>query len=78
MIRRPVFSPAKHGFESVISMFCCSVSVGNISLHFQSFILPLIVIISEIFVCSVCKQQTKETKSRRTVAMSPRCFKRST
>ncbi len=40
-----VFSPAKKWFKSVISIFCCSVSVGNISLHFQTFILPLIVII---------------------------------
>ncbi len=30
--------------SQVISMFCCSVSVGNISVHFQAFILPLIVI----------------------------------
>ncbi len=39
------FQQLKSGFESVISIFCCSVSVGNISLHFQTFILPLIVII---------------------------------
>ncbi len=26
---------AKYGFKSVISIFCCSVSVGNISCHFQ-------------------------------------------
>ncbi len=44
MIRTLVFSPAKNVF-SVISIFCCSVSVGNISSHFQTFILPLIVII---------------------------------
>ncbi len=31
--------------KSVISMFCCSVSEGNISLYFQAFILLLIVII---------------------------------
>ncbi len=31
------FSPAKNGFKSVIFIFCCSsVSVGNISLHFQN------------------------------------------
>ncbi len=42
--RTLVFQQLKSGFESVISIFCCSVSVGNISLHFQTFILPLIVI----------------------------------
>ncbi len=31
--------------QSFLSFVCCSVSVGNISLHFQTFILPLIVII---------------------------------
>ncbi len=45
MIRTLVFSAAKNYFKSVISVFCCSVSVGNISLHFQTFILPLIVVI---------------------------------
>ncbi len=40
-----VFSPAKNGFKSVISSFCCIASVENISLHFQTLILPLIVII---------------------------------
>ncbi len=40
-----VFSPAKTGFKSVICIFCCSVSVENISLHVQTFILPLLVII---------------------------------
>ncbi len=43
IIRTVVFSAAKNGFKSVISMFCCSVSVGNISLHIQTFILPLFV-----------------------------------
>ncbi len=33
-----VFSPAKNAFKSVISIFCCCVPVGNISLHFQTFI----------------------------------------
>ncbi len=28
-----VYSPAKILFKSVISIFCCSVSVGNISKH---------------------------------------------
>ncbi len=32
--------------HTVISIFCCSVSVVNISLHLQTFILPLVVIIS--------------------------------
>ncbi len=45
IIRTLVFSPDKNGFKSVISIFCCSVSVGNISLLFQTFILPLIVMI---------------------------------
>ncbi len=45
IIRTLVFSPAKNGFKSVISIFCCSASVANISLHFQTFILPLNVII---------------------------------
>ncbi len=40
-----IFSADKNGFKSVISIFCCSVSVENISLHFQTFIWPLIVII---------------------------------
>ncbi len=44
IIRTLVFSPAKNGFKSVISIFCFSVAVGNISLHFQTFILPLIII----------------------------------
>ncbi len=45
MIITLVFSAAKNFFKSVVSIFCCSVSVGNISLHFQTFIWPLIVII---------------------------------
>uniref|UniRef100_A0A8C1IJI9 DUF4592 domain-containing protein n=1 Tax=Cyprinus carpio TaxID=7962 RepID=A0A8C1IJI9_CYPCA len=36
MIRTLVFLAAKNGFKSVISIFCCSVSVGKISLHFQT------------------------------------------
>ncbi len=32
------FHQLKNGFKSVISIFCYSVSVGNISLHFQTFI----------------------------------------
>ncbi len=81
----------KNGFESVISIFCCSVSVGNISLHFQAFILPLIVIIqwdfcaphrdliwsSSVSLNDMKKQnKLRQTKSRRTVATSPRCFKK--
>ncbi len=87
----------------VISIFCCSVSVGNIRLHFQTFILPLIVIIQWDFSlhkesdnrqCSTQrsdliiiqsvwnnkKKQNKlrQTKPRRTVATSPRCFKKPT
>ncbi len=45
IIKTLEFSPAKNGLISVISIFCCSVSVGNVNLHFQTFILPLIVII---------------------------------
>ncbi len=33
-----VFSAAKNGVKSVISIFRCSVSEGNISLHSQTFI----------------------------------------
>ncbi len=43
-LRSLVFSPTKNGFKSVISIFCSSVSVGNISLHFQTLFLSLIVI----------------------------------
>ncbi len=43
-LRPLVFSPTKNGFKSVISIFCGSVSVGNISLHFQTLFLSLIVI----------------------------------
>ncbi len=97
IIRTLVFSPAKNGFKSVISIFCCSASVANISLHFQTFILPLNVIIqwdfclhkesdnSQIWshhqsVWNDMKKQNKlrQTKSRRTVATSPRCFKKPT
>ncbi len=35
----------KKGSKSVISIFCCSVLVGNINLYFQTFLLQLIVII---------------------------------
>ncbi len=42
-LRPLVFSPTKNGFKSVISIFCGSVSVGNISLHFQTLFLSLIV-----------------------------------
>ncbi len=49
IIRTLIFLPAKNGFKSVISIFCCSESVGNISLHFQT-ILPLFVIIQ----CDFC------------------------
>uniref|UniRef100_A0A672RDK9 Protein Red-like n=1 Tax=Sinocyclocheilus grahami TaxID=75366 RepID=A0A672RDK9_SINGR len=50
MIRTVVFSADKNGFKSVISMFCCSVSVGNISSHFQTFIVPLISCQTAVFV----------------------------
>ncbi len=68
-------------------------SVGNISLHFQTLILPLIVIIQWdlwftmslttaisdlIIIWNDLEKQNKlkQTKSRRTVATSPRHFKR--
>ncbi len=89
-----VFSPVKKGFKSVIYIFCCSVSEGNISLYFQTFILPLIVIIQLMSDSSQCSTQRsyliiiqsvwndtkklRQTKSRRTVATSPRCFKKPT
>ncbi len=75
MIRTLVFSAAKNGFKSVISIFCCSVSVGNISLHFQTFILPLIVIIQWDFCAphrdliwssSVCLEWHEETEQTET------------
>ncbi len=78
MISTLVSPAAKNGFKSVISIFCCSVSVGNISLHFQTFILSLIVIIQWdvwdlIWSSSVClesheESEQTETKSRRTVS----------
>jgi len=36
-----VFLAQRNGFKPVIYIFCCSVSVGNISLHFQTLIVPL-------------------------------------
>ncbi len=82
MIRTVVSSAAKNGLKSVISIFCSTVSEGNISLHFQTFILPLIVIIQWdccaphrdlIWSSSVCLEsheetEQTETKSRRTVS----------
>ncbi len=82
MIWTLVFSAAKSGFKSVIYIFCCSVSIGNISLHFQTLIFPLIVIIqwdlclhkesdtqrSDLI---IIKKQ-RQTKSRRTVAKKSR------
>ncbi len=62
-LRPLVFSPAKKkGFKSVISIFCCNVSVGIISLHFQTLILPLIVIIQWDF-CLTAAIHT-ETRAR--------------
>ncbi len=49
MIKTQVFSRAKHGVKSVISIFCCSVSEGNIRLHFQTLIWSLIIIIQSDF-----------------------------
>ncbi len=89
IIRTLVFSPAKNGFKSVISFFCCSVSVWNISLHFQTDIFEIFVwqqpeLHTEIWsdhhqsVWNDMKKQNKlrQTKSRRTVSTSARCFKR--
>ncbi len=81
MIRTLVFSPAKNGFKSVISIFCCSESVGNISLHFQTFILPLIVLIqwdfcllyTEIWSSSVCLEWHEETEQTETDSIQKNC-----
>ena len=87
MIRTLVFSSAKNGFKSVISIFCCSVSVGNISLHFQTFILPLIVIIQWdfclttasaphrdlIWSSSVCLEWHEETEQTETDSIQKNC-----
>ncbi len=63
IIRALVFSPAKNGFKSVISIFCCCVSVGNIGLHFQTLILPLIVIIQwDVFAQGVRQQPELHTE----------------
>ncbi len=43
-----------------MSIFCCSVSVGNISLHFQTFILSLIVIIQWYF-CAPHRDQIRSS-----------------
>ncbi len=66
IIRTLVFSPGKKKkvFKSVISIFCCSsVSVGNISLHLQTLILPLIVIIQWDFLCFVCTRSLKTARA---------------
>ncbi len=47
-------------------IFCCSVSVGNISLHFQTFPLPLIVIIQWDF----CKLKESDI-SQSHISLSP-------
>ncbi len=44
------FQQLKNGFKSIISVFFCSVSVENISLHFQTLILPWIVVIQWDFI----------------------------
>jgi len=44
-VLKTLFLPQRNGFKPVIYIFCCSVSVGNVSLHFQTLIVPLIVII---------------------------------
>ncbi len=69
MIRTIVFSAAKNAFKSVISIFCCSVSVGNISFHFQTLIFVINCNNPVIFVCStqrsdhhpVCLEWHEET-----------------
>ncbi len=47
-----LYSPAKMVLSQLFLYFCCSVSVENISVHFQTFILPLIVIIQWDFICT--------------------------
>ncbi len=91
MIRTIVFSAAKNAFKSVISIFCCSVSVGNISFHFQTLILSLIVIIQWflfdphrdlIIIQSVWNDMKIQNKLRRVNpeelwrTTSPRCVKK--
>ncbi len=69
MIRTLELSPAKNDFKSVISIFCFSVSVGNISFHFQTFIFVINCNNPVIFVCStqrsdhhpVCLEGHEET-----------------
>ncbi len=49
---------------SVIYIFCCSVLVLNISLHFQTFILPLIVIIQWVF-CLLKESDSSQCSTQR-------------
>ncbi len=63
IIRTLELSPAKNVFKSVIYIFCCSVSIGNISLHFQTFILPLIAGVSKLLVALSIKNALSILKS---------------
>ncbi len=63
IIRTVVFST---GFKSVISIFCCSVSDLISS------------IIHSVWNDMKKQKKLRQTKSRRTVATSPRCFKKPT
>ncbi len=85
-VRPLVFSPTKNSFKSYyyffISIFSCSVSVGNISLHFQTFIWPLIVIIQWdlcaphrdlIWSSSVCLESHEETEQTETDSIQKNC-----
>ncbi len=84
IIRTLVFSPAKNGFKLFL-YFAGSVSVVNISLHFQTIIQWDFCFLKEsdisqcstqrsdlIIIQSVWNDMKRQTKSRRTVATSPR------
>ncbi len=93
MIRTTVFSPAKKmvliQLFSFNSIFCCSVSVVNISLHFQTIILSLIVIIQWYFCLTTASAPHRDLirsssslsewdeETQQTETTSPRRFKKS-
>ncbi len=93
IIRTLVFSPAKQYFKSVISIFCCGVGNTSFEITFILPLIEIIhwdcclLKESENSHCSTqrplwnhTKKQSKlrQTKSWRTVATSPRCFKKPT
>ncbi len=70
MITTLVSSADKHGFKSVISIFCCSVSVGNIDLAINCN--NAVICVSDLIIISLSgmneETEQTETKSRRTVS----------